>query len=258
MDTTTIPAPIEGTLVVEEIRVAAAQPGPLQYVCAWANPDLPSEGTVVLDILGRPGHRPRWTRTCARPRASPAVASITEVSTSTELNLEGDLLTAFLGAAESGAADGLFATRAPFQGTSSPRRHPGDLHARPRRHQRHDAAPASTTITSTTAASTWEPEQGTAHYHGVNSKASYLRAWPGDSPSAPRVIALADLGVGAGRHARPRHDRRLRGAARARGRRQDHHDRRVQLDEPAPRHGPAQPHSRARSMRARTSTPAAS
>jgi hypothetical protein len=41
-------------------------------------------------------------------------------------------------------------------------------------------------------------EQGTALYHGVNSKSSYLRAWPGDAPKAPRVISLADLGVAPG------------------------------------------------------------
>jgi hypothetical protein len=193
MDTTTIPAPIEGTLTVEEIRVGAAQPGPFQYVCAWANPNLPSQGTVELDILGGRG----TTQVTTNLRTTSGFAgggTITEVTAGTQLNLEGDLLTAFLGAAESGAADGLFATRALFQGTASlggvPVIFTMDLGVT------NDTTPPLLDDDHLYNCSYyWEPDQGTAHYHGVNSKSSYLRAWPGDSPTAPRVIALADIGA---------------------------------------------------------------
>jgi len=196
MDTTSIPAPIEGTLVVEEIRVAAAQPGPFQYVCAWANPNLPSEGTVVLDILGGQG----TTQVNTNLRTTSGFAGgglITEVSTSTALNLEGDLLTAFLGAAESGAADGLFATRANFSGTSS-LGGIGVIFTLDLGVTNDTTPPLLDEDHNYNCSFYWEPDQGTADYHGVNSKASYLRAWPGDSPSAPRVIALADIGAAPG------------------------------------------------------------
>jgi hypothetical protein len=192
MDTTTIPAPISGTITVEEIRVAALQPGPFQYICAWANPALPSTGTVTLDILG--GHGSTSVTTNLRTLAG-FTGTTTDVTAPTELTLEGDLLTKFLGAAESGAADGLFETRAPFEGTSTAGGIPVifnlDLGVT------NDSTPPVFDADHLYNCSYyWEPDQGSALYHGVNSKSSYLRAWPGDKPLAPRVIALAELGDG--------------------------------------------------------------
>ena len=194
MDTTTIPLPIEGTLVVEEIRIAAAQAGPLQYICAWANPAMPSTGTVFLDILG--GHGSTHVDTHLRTVAGFGGGVITEVSTSTDLNLEGDLLTKFLGAADTGSADGLFATRAPFLGTSNLGGIPVifnlDLGVT------NDTTPPVFDEDHAYNCTFYFEEQGTALYHGVNPKSSYLRAWPGDNPRAPRIISLADLGVAPG------------------------------------------------------------
>jgi hypothetical protein len=199
MDTTTIPAPLEGTLVVEEIRLAAIQDGPLQYVCAWANPNLPSEGTVFLDILG--GEGSTQVDTNLRTVSGFGGGIVTDVATSTELNLEGDLLTAFLGAAESGAADGLFATRAPFVGTSElaglPVLFSLDLGV-----TNDTTPPVFDADNLYNCAYYWEGQDtgvlNTAVYHGMNSKSSYLRAWPGDDPKPPRVISLADLGIAPG------------------------------------------------------------
>ena len=194
MDTTTLPAPLDSTLTVEEIRIAAAQPSALQYVCAWANPDLPSTGTVHLDILGGTGTT--HVDTNLRTAAGFGGGIVTDVSTSTDLNLQGDLLTAFLGAAESGAADGLFATRAPFVGTSELSGIPViftlDLGVT------NDTTPPLFDADHLENCADYFAEQGTADYHGVNSKASYLRAWPGDTLKAPRVIELADLGAAPG------------------------------------------------------------
>jgi hypothetical protein len=194
MDTTTIPAPLEGTLEVEEIRIAAAQPGALQYICAWQSPDQPSTGTVFLDILG--GHGSTHVDTNLRTVAGFGGGIVTDVATSTDLNLEGDLLNKFLGAADSGAADGLFATRAPFLGTSSlggiPVIFALDLGVT------NDTTPPVFDADHLYNCSFYWEEQGTPLYHGVNSKSSYLRAWPGDSPSAPRIISLDDLGVAPG------------------------------------------------------------
>jgi hypothetical protein len=189
MDTTTLPAPIEGTLTVEKIRLAASNAA-LSYVCAWANPELPSEGTVYLDVLG--GHGSTEVTTNLRT-FSGFGQIVTELSTSTVLTLEGDLLTAFLGAAESGSADGLFATRAPFEGTSMlsgiPVIFSMDLAV-----TNESTPPVIYADHIAHCAHRWA-EQGTASYHGVNSKSSYLRAWPGDLPKPPRAIALSDLGV---------------------------------------------------------------
>ena len=194
MDTTTIPGPIEGTITVDEIRVAAAEPRVLQFVCAWGNPTLPSTGTVFLDILG--GQGSTQVTTNLRTTSGFGGGLVTELSTQTQLNLEGDLLNSFLGAAESGAADGLFATRAPFVGTSELSGIPVifslDLGVT------NDTTPPLFDADHLENCAFYFEEQGSALYHGVNAKSSYLRAWPGDSPTAPRVIALADLGVAPG------------------------------------------------------------
>jgi len=196
MDTTTIPAPIEGTLVLEDIRVAAAQNGPIQYVCAWKNPALPSEGTVFLDILG--GEGATQVDTNLLTLAGLGGGIVTAVSTSTQLDLEGNLLESFLGAAESGAADGLFATRALFEGESVlgglPVIFTLDLGV-----TNDTTPPLFDEDHLYNCAYYWEGQDtgvlNTALYHGVNSKSSYLRAWPGDVPKPPRVISLADIGA---------------------------------------------------------------
>jgi len=191
MDTTTIPAPLEGTLTLEEVRIAAIQQGPLQYICAWANPALPSEGTVVLDLLGGTGST--VVNANLKTVAGFGGGLVTAVSTSTELNLEGDLLTAFLGAAESGSADGLFATRAPFEGESVlaglPVLFSLDLGVT------NDTTPPVFGEDHAFLCSFYWEEQGTTLYHGVNPKSSYLRAWPGDVPKPPRVIDLEAIGA---------------------------------------------------------------
>jgi hypothetical protein len=196
MDTTSIPAPIEGDLVIEEIKVAAAEAAPargLFYICAWRNPNLPSEGAVFLDILGGQGN----TQVTTNLRTTSGFAGggvITDVTAETALTLEGDLLTAFLGAADSGSADGLFATRAPFEGESSiggvPVIFSLDLGV-----TNDTTPPVFDEDHLYNCSFYWEPDQGTALYHGVNSKSSYLRAWPGDDPLAPRVISLEQIGA---------------------------------------------------------------
>lgn len=193
VDTSTIPAPLDGTIEVEEIRLAAAEPSVLKYVCAWQNPNLPSTGTVHLDILGGTGN----TQLTTNLRTATNFGTVTEVSTPTTLDLEGDLLGKFLGAADGGAADGLFETRANFEGTSVllgiPVIFSMDLGV-----TNDSTPPVFDEDHLYNCAWYWEPDQGSALYHGVNSKASYLRAWPGDSPKPPRVIALADIGAAPG------------------------------------------------------------
>ena len=190
VDTSTIPAPLDGTIEVEEIRLAAAEPSVLDFVCAWQNPNLPSTGTVHMDILGGSGN----TQLTTNLRTTTKFGNITEISTPTELNLEGDLLNKFLGAAESGAADGLFATRAAFEGTSVllgiPVVFSMDLGV-----TNDSTPPVIDEDLLYECAWYWEPDQGSALYHGVNAKSSYLRAWPGDEPSAPRVVSLAEIGA---------------------------------------------------------------
>jgi hypothetical protein len=193
VDTSTLPAPLDGTIEVEEIRLAAEEPSVLDFVCAWQNPNLPSTGTVHMDILGGTGS----TQLTTNLRTTTRFGNVTEVSTPTSLNLEGDLLNKFLGAAESGAADGLFATRAAFEGTSVllgiPVVFSMDLGV-----TNDSTPPVIDEDLLYECAWYWEPDQGSALFHGVNAKSSYLRAWPGDAPKAPRVISLADLGVAPG------------------------------------------------------------
>lgn len=195
MDTTNIPAPLEGSLVIEEIKVAAAEQNPrfLQYICAWRNPNQVSDGTVFLDILGGEG-RTAVTTHLRTTSGFGGGGTITEVTANTALTLEGDLLNQFLGAAASGSADGLFSTRAPFEGTSNiggiPVIFSLDLGV-----TNDTSPPVFDEDHLYNCAFYWEPDQGTAVYHGVNSKSSYLRAWPGDKPLAPRVIDLVQIGA---------------------------------------------------------------
>jgi len=191
MDTTTIPAPINGTISLEKVLIAAAEPSALQYICAWKNPDLDSTGTVSLDILGGSGS----TQVNANLRTTAGFGGglETDVSTTTTLTLQGDLLNKFLGAANTGSADGLFATRAPFLGTSELSGIPVifslDLGVT------NDTTPPVIDADLLANCADYFAEQGTALYNGVNPKSSYLRTWPGDSPQPPRVIKLADLGA---------------------------------------------------------------
>jgi hypothetical protein len=191
VNTENLLAPLDGTLSVDDIRLAAEEPVRLGYFCAWQDPTKPSVGTVHLDVLGGSGS----TQLTANLRTTSGLTgTVSEISAETNLNLEGDLLGTFLGAADSGAADGLFATRAPFSGTSNV----GGITA---------FFDLDLSVTNDTTppvfdadhlyncAWYWEPDQGSALYHGVNSKSSYLRFWPGDEPRAPRVIALADIGA---------------------------------------------------------------
>lgn len=191
MDTTNVLAPLEGTLRIDDIRLAAAEPRRLGYFCAWQNPTQPSVGSVYLDLFG--GHG--TTEVTANLRTTDGFTGVvTEISADMALEMEGDLLSSFLAASDSGSADGLFATQAPFEGTADV----GGVQA---------FFSLDLVVTNDTTpplfdadhlyncAWYWEPDQGSALYHGVNSKSSYLRAWPGDDPTAPRIIALADIGA---------------------------------------------------------------
>src|SRR6267142_6382584 len=56
LDTTTIPLPIDGTVAVDDVRIAGdTYPYITRAVCVWGNTAAPSTGTIDLDILGGSG-----------------------------------------------------------------------------------------------------------------------------------------------------------------------------------------------------------
>lgn len=194
LDTTTIPAPIDGTLAVEDVRILGdARPAIIGVVCIWGDTAAPSNGTVHLDILGGGGSATTTLNLKATSTISDmAGLSPVLLSEAATFPLSGVGLTQLLNAASSGSADGLFATQASFVGET-------ELLGAP--------ATFSLNITVTNAGtpplfdsvllskcSSHFNEQGRDMFYAVNSKSSYLKA-DGEHPAAPTIIKLSDLGA---------------------------------------------------------------
>ena len=113
--------PLHGTIVIEEVRIAGQAPGGIGRICTWADPTGVSAGTVTLDLFGGPSSADLVLDLKASTFLNqlfglPPVALEQPVSFDLGSGLSLDSLIA---AASDGSADGLFATRAAFDGTSS-------------------------------------------------------------------------------------------------------------------------------------------
>jgi hypothetical protein len=190
--------PLHGTIEIEEVRIAGQAPGGIGRICTWADPAGVSAGTVTLDLFGGPSSADlvldlKATTFLNQLFGLPPVALEQPVSfdLGSGLSLDG-----LIAAASDGSADGLFATRAAFDGTSSigglPVRFILDLAVT------NGATPPLFDADLLANCDEHFDEQGAALYYGLNSKSSYLQAQSGDAPVAPLVIPLADLGAAAG------------------------------------------------------------
>jgi hypothetical protein len=196
VDTSRIPAPLDGTIVLEDVRVAAEEPTALGRVCTWGDPAGSSAGTVHLDLFG----------------GASSADLVLDVKATTELtqflppvDLEqpvsfplgsGLSLETLAAAAADGSADGLFATDALFEGDAvlfgSPVRFVLDLAVT------NESTPPLFDAALLDFCGARFTQQGGDLLYVLNSKSSYLRAWPKDDPQPPRVIPLADIGAAPG------------------------------------------------------------
>lgn len=200
LSTTTLPAPVNGTIAVDDVRIAGdAAPHVLGAVCVWGNPAIASSGTVTLDILA--GHGSATInlniKSAAQLTDQVGVPPIV-LSQLATFPLDGVGLTQLLDAAVSGSGDGLLATSSDFVGDTTvlgtPARFALSLKVS------NDSQAPVFDVNLLTVCGNHFNEQGRDIFYGINSKASYLLSSPLDKPSVPTVIKLADLGVHAGDH----------------------------------------------------------
>ncbi|HKC49144.1 MAG TPA: hypothetical protein VKF60_00005, partial [Myxococcota bacterium] len=198
MDTTTIPLPIDGTVAVDDIRIAGDTfPSLTGAICVWGNPAVPSTGTIHLDILGGSGS----TTVTLNIKATAWLSDLlgippVELSQTATFPLDGLGITQFLNATTTGSSDGLFATGATFTGDTvllgAPATFNLDLQVT------NESTPPLFDADLLTTCGAHFDEQGRDVFYGVNSKASYLLASGTDQPAPPTIIKLADLGVHGG------------------------------------------------------------
>ncbi|MGH9888824.1 MAG: hypothetical protein ACREBE_25050, partial [bacterium] len=121
VDTSKLPAPLQGTMTLEDIRIAG-QAGPLLGdLCSWGDPAGASGGTVNLDLFGGKSSAnltldllttTRFSKNLSVPPAAihqPASFALGS----------GVSIAALSDAAATGSIDGLFATRTAFTGDTA-------------------------------------------------------------------------------------------------------------------------------------------
>jgi hypothetical protein len=198
VNTSTLPAPMQGTIVLEDIRLAGNAGALLGNLCSWGNPAGSSDGTVTLDLFGGQSGADvvldlKTTTSFSEMLDIPPTTIVQPASFALGSGLS---LQSFAAAAETGSIDGLFATRTLFVGDSillgQPVTFTLDLAVTNR------ATPPAFSADQLAFCAPFFDEQGRDIYYGVNAKSSYLRAQLGENPPQPLKIPLADLGVGAG------------------------------------------------------------
>lgn len=198
LDTRTLPGPVDGTVNVDVVRIAAdSAPSIVGKVCIWGDPAAPSSGTAHLDILGGTGSTSitlnlKATASLSDMLGIPPVA----ISQTADFPLNGVGLTQLLNAASTGSGDGLFNTSASFVGETillgAPAAFNLDIAVT------NEGTPPLFDADLLASCGSHFAEQGRASFYSVNSKASYLRASGTDEPQPPTIIPLADLGAHAG------------------------------------------------------------
>ena len=195
LDTRTLPGPVDGTINVDVVRIAADTfPSIIGKVCIWGNPATPSTGTAHLDILGGTGS----TTVTLNLKATAGLSDTlgippVEISQSAEFPLNGVGLTQLLNASSSGSGDGLFNTSASFIGETvllgAPAAFNLDIQVT------NEGKPPLFDADLLASCGPHFNEQSRAAFYSVNSKASYLLASGSDEPAPPTIIPLADLGA---------------------------------------------------------------
>lgn len=198
IDTTQIlDQPLQGTIVLEDVRIAANQPDLLGPLCVWGDPLATSGGTVTLDLSGGASAADVTLNLLATTQLSEGIGQPPlALSEDATFPLSGVTLDALLAGAEDGSADGLFSTTAAFQGSAEvlgiPAQFDLDLAVT------NEATPPLFDADLLSFCGAHFREQGGDLFYGLNAKSSYLRADDGDRPADPLVIPLAEVGAAPG------------------------------------------------------------
>lgn len=200
VDTRQLPGPLEGTAVVEDVRVASVNEAFAGNICIWNDPDGSSGGPVVLDLLGGQNGGELFLDAKGQTRLSEFFGlPPSDFEESLPLDLGSGLsLSGFLGALDSGSLDGLIATTIPLVTSATIGGFPVTV-------------AASLRVTSTASPPLFDADladfcgpyfaqQGPGLFVGVNPKSSFLLANQegDDAPAAPAVIDLESFGIAAG------------------------------------------------------------
>jgi hypothetical protein len=194
LDTRSLPAPLDGTISVDDVRIQADTLSLIGAICIWGNPAVPSKGTVHLDVLGGTGA----TTLNLSVKAQAGIGELfglppVELSQSSTLPLNGLGITQLLNASSTGSSDGLFATTASFVGDTevlgAPATFALDMKVT------NSSTPPSFDADMLVTCDKYFDEQGRDLFFGVNTKGSYLRAAGSDQPVAPTIIKLSDIGA---------------------------------------------------------------
>jgi hypothetical protein len=198
VDTRSLPAPLTGTVAVEDVRIAGAEPTVIGNLCVWRDPTATGVGTVRLDVLGGTG-------SVSIPLDLKATSTLNQVFSLPPLDLEQNLdvalggvtVQSLLDASASGSAEGLFATTtsvtSPFAIGAITGEFTLNLAIT------NQAAPPSLDADLAAFCDASFAEQGRDIFWGVNTKGDYLLAASDDKPTAPLVIPLAELGATPGK-----------------------------------------------------------
>jgi hypothetical protein len=198
VDTSKLPAPLQGTMTLEDIRIAGNAGPLLGNLCSWGDPAGASGGTVNLDVFGGKSSAnlvldlltiTRFSKNLSVPPAAIHQPASFALGTGLTLN-------ALTNAASTGSIDGVFATRTQFSGDSDLLGNPVtftlDLSVT------NKGTPPLFSSDQLAFCAPYFNQQGRDVPYVLNSKSSYLRANPPDAPKDPLVISLADLGAAPG------------------------------------------------------------
>lgn len=193
VDTRDLPGALEGTAVIEDVRIAGNNQGLAGRVCTWGDPAGSSGGTVVLDLLSGVSTADLTLDLLAQSDISKVFGlPPVELDQSIALDLgEGLGLSQFLDVLTTGTLEGALATTTELVTETTIAGLPVEVAL--------TLAVANGPLPITfhpfyvNGCQNFFDQQGTALFHGVNTKSSYLLADDGDAPLDPLVIDLADL-----------------------------------------------------------------
>ena len=197
LDTRDLPGPLNGTITLADVRVAAIQQSLLGIFCNWNDPDGYSGGTVTLDILGGQSESDVFLDGKGQAQLSQLVGlPPIDVETPVDFALGSDLgLTTFLDALNSGSVDGLFASQTSVVTDQTILNIPVTITLNLT--VDNDAEPPLFDADLLAFCGQFFDQQGAALFYGLNPQSSYLLA-RNDKPKDPLVISLAELGAAAG------------------------------------------------------------
>ncbi len=198
LDTRDIPAPLQGPITIDDVRLSGYAGPLLRDMCIWGNPAAPSTGSVYLNLVGSDSSTTINLNVLATTGLSQILGlPPASLSQSATFPLGGGLsLNTFIDAGLSGETDGLFATTGAFEGESELAGMPVTFKLN--LEVTNLSTPPSFNATRLAFCAPFFNQQGKDLYYGMNVKGSYLRAHDLDSPSAPLIIPLADMGIVAG------------------------------------------------------------